>query len=616
MHIKTLRLEIVRQGPSHNQLLSPLTPYLALCGNNDAEVVHFGAEHAQFGRRLEALTQMTHGALDDVSEDVSRFLAGIRSLGSSLTALSQGNTGNALVHLRCIISPAELAAVPFELALAPPGFPAAGQRLSLQGVVPLALTREVRRVPASVVRWPDEPRILFAAATHGQLPPVPIRAHVAALLKAFKPWVESNEPKTLERHISNEPKTLERHITVIDRASLSSIHRACSRERYTHVHILAHGAPLERPSGQQKFGLALHDDREGVDVVDGSRLASAVRARATGDDFELPAVMTIASCDSGNAGSVLTPDASIAHQLHEAGVPFVIASQFPLSVIGSVVMTELVYSELLAGSDPRVLVHALRQKLHVECRKTNDWASVVAYAALPKDIDAQVLSARLTRTRRRVRVAIRRNETASGPTKEAQGKEAAESLLDAVRILDALATRSPGRRDRALAHGALASAYKQLGMSTDATDAYEAAFRSDPTQEWAAVQRLALLAKGGDEDPAEYLEWWTSAHLIARQNAESPDPQTRVWALNSLVELAVLAQRLPDTHPARTNARQDALAALSRLCKLEDRPIHFVMDLHCLREQLERYTEWWKDDAARRSLPDELAAKLVQPAVV
>ena len=34
--MRTITLELVRHGPAHNQLLSPLTQYLALCENHPA----------------------------------------------------------------------------------------------------------------------------------------------------------------------------------------------------------------------------------------------------------------------------------------------------------------------------------------------------------------------------------------------------------------------------------------------------------------------------------------------------------------------------------------------------------------------------------------------------
>ena len=37
--MRTITLELLRHGPTHNQLLSPLTQYLALCQNHSAVTV-------------------------------------------------------------------------------------------------------------------------------------------------------------------------------------------------------------------------------------------------------------------------------------------------------------------------------------------------------------------------------------------------------------------------------------------------------------------------------------------------------------------------------------------------------------------------------------------------
>ena len=52
--MRTIRLEILRHGPSHNQLLSPLTEYFALCENHPAVTVRLPFEHAEFLARLRA----------------------------------------------------------------------------------------------------------------------------------------------------------------------------------------------------------------------------------------------------------------------------------------------------------------------------------------------------------------------------------------------------------------------------------------------------------------------------------------------------------------------------------------------------------------------------------
>ena len=53
-----VRLEIVRPGKQHNQLLSPLTPYMALCGEGSPITFHLDFEHHQLLTRLERLRYM------------------------------------------------------------------------------------------------------------------------------------------------------------------------------------------------------------------------------------------------------------------------------------------------------------------------------------------------------------------------------------------------------------------------------------------------------------------------------------------------------------------------------------------------------------------------------
>jgi hypothetical protein len=46
--MRTITLELLRHGPSNNQLLSPLTQYLALCENHSAVTVRIPFMHNQF----------------------------------------------------------------------------------------------------------------------------------------------------------------------------------------------------------------------------------------------------------------------------------------------------------------------------------------------------------------------------------------------------------------------------------------------------------------------------------------------------------------------------------------------------------------------------------------
>ena len=53
--MRTIRLELLRHGPPHNQLLSPLTDYLALCGDHPNTTLNFPLEHESLQVRLRAL---------------------------------------------------------------------------------------------------------------------------------------------------------------------------------------------------------------------------------------------------------------------------------------------------------------------------------------------------------------------------------------------------------------------------------------------------------------------------------------------------------------------------------------------------------------------------------
>ncbi|MFO0607186.1 MAG: CHAT domain-containing protein [Polyangiales bacterium] len=645
MSVRTVTLEVLRQGPEHNQLLSPLTPYLTLCGNHPAETLHLPFEHFRFLRRLRELhyrvdLDAARGGAVEMAADVSAVVASIRSLAVELARAARGADAG-ITHLRLILSASELALIPFELAVAPASFPGAGQALSLQTASPLCLTREARRVPAATVRWPESPRILVAAASPPGVPPVPLRAHLLALRKALSPWL-----------VTNSPRELARHLHVLPAASVGEIRAACAGGRFTHVHLLAHGKALPESEARSRFGLALHRDGDdaGVDVVSGVRLASALRCHeddGAAGELSSPVVVTLAACRGGDQGDVVAPGASVAHELHEAGVPFVLASQFPLTMRGSVAMAALTYQRLLRGDDPRVLVHDVRQRLHATATRDHDWASLVAYAALPQDIDAQLARARFQRARKALDAALERHDAyrarpggeAAAPPQDLQVR----ALHDAI---DRLEAAMPGegapRGDQVSAHGMVASACKRVAFllwpepfAPAVTDAgprevgederrarsqlerarahYKRVFDLDATQSWALVQHLSLTQVLDPDDRARrFEEWWTTALTLARDALEGADASRALWAESALVELYVLAAGVPEDRrvAAREPKAHDHLAALlRRIDQSGDARARF--EAYSTARQLERYTDWWwRGDAARCALPKALLAEL------
>lgn len=408
--MRTITLELLRHGVAHNQLLSPLTPYLALCENHAAVTLNLPFEHNQFLHRLRALGyKLGDEPRAFQLQDTARVLGEILATIPGLTAESnkgnstKGNTTSEteITHLRLIISASELALLPFELALSPGGMPGAGQNLLLQPQSPICLTREVRRVPGEIFVWPAKPRILFVAAQPPDVGAIPVEAHLLALRRMISPWMnyfEADDPEQRRRQ-----ERIQEHLTFLPAASIKAIEDACATGEYTHVHILAHGVEIEQ-NHEKRFAVALHHDGDPnqTDYVDGPRLASALRAAQRNSVRELarPAVVTLASCDSGNQGSVAGAGASIAHALHFAGIPMVVASQFPLSFQGSVLMVDVLYEGLLCGEDPRLLLHDLRRRLHSQFPRFHDWSSLTVYASLPSDLDGQLDKVKIAQARR------------------------------------------------------------------------------------------------------------------------------------------------------------------------------------------------------------------------
>jgi len=436
-------LEILRDGPPHNQLLSPLTRYLAKCQNRPAESLHLQIEHKDFLRwqaglsyvgalwarrngeavtraeQLAAWSVERRNAISDASEAVTNVFGSIRALIAELAC-----EPCEWRHIHLIIDATELGALPFELASAAPGLMVEGEKLFAQQNARVTLTRQTHRVATSVVTWPNRPRILCVIGD-GRLP---ADAHVLALRQAIDPWIGWNDgdtPAGVEKvegdarawgrplaprdHNRPQPVTpptddatrdralvenriqeAEQLLTVLENPTLEEVSTATSRSCFTHVHVLAHGAPLPGAHpGQTTYGLCFRSGSgEQQDVVDGDRLEAALRYPR---DCGHPTVVTLATCEGANlSGGILGPGASVAHAVHSKGVPLVVASQFPLSKGGSVVATEMLYKAMLRGEDPRETLHAIRRELIVSYPATHDWASLVMYASLPTDLAAQL----------------------------------------------------------------------------------------------------------------------------------------------------------------------------------------------------------------------------------
>lgn len=628
MNIENIKLEFLRPGPAHNQLLSPLTPYIALCGREGLATVNFPFEQRQLLTRLERLRYITpSGAIpqqqreaevQEIGEIIGEVLGKVPALATQIT--NARTDGKGLVHLRLSLSAHELALVPFEFAIAPNGFPGSGSPLFLQSRVPVTLTREVRRDRPLPVFWNRPPRILFAFANPGSLAPVPAQEHLEALRRAIDPWVKWR-PDPEDR--AKEVKSL---ITVLPDATLENIRQACAEREYTYVHILAHGGPMQHGVDQQ-YGVALgvENNATEIDMVDGEQLALTLTAASSaGSTRHRPALVSLATCDSGNIGSVITPGASIAHQLHACGIPWVIASQFPLHMRASSIAAEVLFKGLLRGEDPRAVLYDIRQRLRTSSAGTHDWGSIVAYASVPWDFERQVEAFRNRQIRSALEVKFGKAETileastkpASSRTEGRRPAEFAEhkSLYDSIREdlamwLDELPSTAP-KHERAERLGMCGASEKRIGILfnregnheqetkayVSACEYYRRALAADPVNHWVMAQYLSMRAvlagKEGQQSLArEYGDWWITARQIASWQLPSASAEDKAWAHGTLAEIEMLGAIYTAGKLDRKEVKRRIIEHGRAICDLS---VKDPFPVHSTRRQFQRYLDVWK----------------------
>jgi beta-lactamase superfamily II metal-dependent hydrolase len=632
LQIRTVNVELLRAGPPHNQLLSPLTQYLGVCGESGAGLVTLPYEHETFERRLRYLRYEEGDAAERLSQlrdtgvEMARLLASIPGLPGALAAGPERS--DTLVHLRLVLSASELALLPFELSKVPAGPSASSENwLAIQTRPPVCITRHIRTVSSEGVIWPVEPRILFIA---GEPDDVPFDQHRQILLEATAPF---RYPLTDDVRLSEDGRREQfgDWLTILKDATFDDVVTECSRVRYTHVHILTHGAPLTYTGGRS-FGLVLRSGESEPDVVDGERFASALASLATGS-VHRPTVVTVASCDSGNVGSVITPAASFAHALHQAGIPLVIASQFPLSKQGSIAVAATTYKGLLWGENPWWLLNQIRSELHSRyTTNSHDWASLVVYEALPANLPDQLEAVRYQQARRAINAALENVDLAVREKGERLSGERHQELVNQVRCaeehllldghfaMECLGLRASSAKRLAQAEYNLArqeatpaERTRHLGECYNLLDRalsdYQQAARGflvnegQPVQRvatlhWVLVQTLSMAAVLGKELPEGY---WESARLSAEMYLEHPGPQERAWAHGSLSEVWLLRLAVPgldeqDAARAAGNARQHA-GELDKLYPWRDE-----FPVKSTRRQFARYVEWWGDPAFAEGL--------------
>lgn len=249
---------------------------------------------------------------------------------------------------------AELYALPWELIT----LGASGQHLGeLLGVVVRHEWPETSTTPESP--WPrsEGGRVLLAWSAAGGA--VPAAEHQRALATAWN-----------EGHVGFDPTA-----DILPHASAAALNETLTRAEkagkpFAVLHLLCHGGRTG-----STFGLVLHGKDGEATVVDAGRLRQLLAPFA-----KTLRLVVLAACDSGNIGDPGNHLGSVAQNLHRAGFQAVVASRYPLSVDGSIIVAESLYRSLLVDLQPLECAFTETRARLARLTEHLDWASLQLYA--------------------------------------------------------------------------------------------------------------------------------------------------------------------------------------------------------------------------------------------
>ena len=229
----SFKLEIVRPGKRHGQLISKLTNYVVLCDGADSDTISLPFDHYELRSEIRALRYFVGGgesqrpipsptrqdAVRRLSERLETVIAQMRGFQ---TRISQTGCAEEMTHIRLILGGSELSLIPFELATAPAGWRGAGNKILLQTLSPMVFTREIRGSETFAVKWNQQPRVLVISASPDGYSPPPLKDHVAGIFRALRPMIKTPA--------KNEPAdNYEQIVTVLENASLEAIEQEMAK---------------------------------------------------------------------------------------------------------------------------------------------------------------------------------------------------------------------------------------------------------------------------------------------------------------------------------------------------------------------------------------------------
>lgn len=602
--------------------------YLRTVGTSaPAEEVRFELEQAVLIKGMSTLDYSRFRGTADgdaIRSVAARFLSDIEPyLRRFLPTGPPGSHAGGRYQVEVVTRALELAQLPFEV-------------LSTPDVI---VTRRIRQPwpPPPVVRS-SVPKVLFAWAAPRLNPSlqrrmkVPAERHLELLEELLRDWggVKGNA------------------VVPIPNATRDKLAAALAPKDhgFTHVHLLAHGVGPASGSVDPTLPIDLSEKAEpstflALENADGTidRCSPARMAEVFLPDVPRPASFSIATCHSGEVASIES-GGTLAHVLHAAGVPVVLASQLALTQAGSDELIRTFLAKVIDGEDPRLAIGACREALARNEEQTYyDRVALVGYIHIDAELGGlpdrkfEVALSRLEAASKyadkRVEEALPRMQDTEKGLSQEQEREAEEiagrfaSVRERLEALEPDASLTKAQREEL--HGLQASSLKREAeaawnlsqvlsgrdakawcrRSRDAlgcaAEAYARAANTSRDHHWTWVQWLVHQAiVRGSLDGLE--DDWVVAKAAAQDAAlrEAPasadvderraQQEDAIWARGSLMELSLLSplvRRGDDLSPAKKHLEE--LVKGSRALGIDD-------TIDSTLKQLSRYDTWWGAD--------------------
>jgi hypothetical protein len=166
-------------------------------------------------------------------------------------------------------------------------------------------------------------------------------------------------------------------VEFMERASITALQQRLVRQSYHVLHYMGHGA-FDEYSGQGV--LVMQDEAGQGQLVDGSSLGILLR------DARSLRLAFLNACDTATVtrDQGLDPFAGVASAMVMAGIPAVVAMQFPISDEAAITFSGTFYPLLAQGNPVDVAVAEGRRSIRLVNSRSMEWGTPVLFMRAPK----------------------------------------------------------------------------------------------------------------------------------------------------------------------------------------------------------------------------------------